>query len=332
MVREIKRRRLLKGLGLLSASTLTGLLGCKAEQKQSEKKDVATRKAPAAKCGIIDSSPRLNVVLHGMFAVVLDTRAKQANILAPDIPDHVYLAATATVDSSGDVAWKDVGRINSQSTLHVAGCSSSMLYSAPQPDKPPKDRVLINRALSKITRPGSTPYCTISLPWPSDIWPLRADTSSRLSGETYDANHLSLIQIPTVYVLTYALNAGNSPTFDISGTPQLIPRGNDGVFRLHLFAESPTGGDTLNPDMAVIELGKLFHNSSGSPAVKFHFKSVGPDAVDIDDPTCHSSVASCEERSIGELGIPCSRISTVTASAQGGGHPRNCMSVIIVSP
>lgn len=163
---------------------------------------------------------------------------------------------------------------------------------------------------------------------------MRSDSDSKLGGATYDDNHLSLLAIPTVYVLSYALAAGNMPTFDISGTATPIKQGSDQVFRLHLFAESATGGDMNYPSKAITELGKMFYDQGHNPAVKFNFKSVAPDAVDLDYPsTGHSSFKCCEERCTGELGTSCSQILTPAApTANGGGHPRNCMAILITKP
>jgi hypothetical protein len=332
IMNQFKRRDFVKSIGVLSACALTSDLGCDTKQEQTQ--NAGSPKNKAARPDVQDSVPRLNVILHGMFAVVLNSNESDAtqkvSILAPDISDHVYYAAIPDVDTSVspvEVVWKSVFRINPQSSLKVTATPGN--YT---PVMPATDRVLINWTRSKIRAAGHPPYCTITMPWPGDIWPMRADTGTTLTGSTYNDNGLALVQIPTVYVLTYALGA-TVPTFNISGAPQPMIQGSDGVFRLHLFAESATGGDMSNPDKAIVELGKMFYDQNGQPAVKFHFSGVSPNSVDIPMSTGHSSFVPCEERSTGELGVGCAQIVGATSvGARSGGHPRNCMAILITEP
>src|SRR5437879_4398492 len=233
-VKEIRRRDLIKGLGIVSACALTAQIGCRSgsDSTQDSSSSGATKNRAA---DIQDSVPRLNVILHGMFAVILNSTDQKVRILAPDIPDHVYFASTADINGGvnpADVVWKVVRRLGPKSSLQVAFTPpTTSLYTPPA--SAPTDRVLINSKASGIKGPGAAAYCTINLPWPNDIWPMRADTHGRLKGPTTTANGLSgLVQIPTVYVLTYSLNASDTPVVYSNSNPLFsIPTGSDGVSR-----------------------------------------------------------------------------------------------------
>ncbi|HEY6770349.1 MAG TPA: hypothetical protein VI386_36865, partial [Candidatus Sulfotelmatobacter sp.] len=190
-----------------------------------------------------------------------------------------------------------------------------------------------------ITGKGNDPYCSLSLPWPTNIWPLRVDTITKLSGQTLNDNSIdpSQLVLPTVYVLNYQITAGSSPpTFsDSFGKPHNIQAATDGVMRLHLFAEAPDGGDPLTPNMALDQLRQMF-----TPPLQLQLPvSIVGLPTPIDPSTNLASVQRCEERSIGELAIPCSELMEEMAKpskkSDGGpwvgtaGHPRNCMAVLI---
>jgi hypothetical protein len=322
---SIKRRDLLKGLGVLSAAALTTQIGCHNRQPESGI-------SVAPKADITDFTPRLNVILHGMFAVLLDSKKKATTIQAPSVPDHLYFMGIGAVDTSGsspDLIWTQISRINQSGDFQISIQSPNAKFKR----TPRQDMVLIDHDLSKIDRPGTAPYFTITLPWPDDILPLRADTSTVLIGRTVDDNSLSLLQIPTVYVLSYELMPREFPMLkdNTAGTMQKIVGGADGVVRLHLFAESPTGGDLMHPTSALDKLCEMFHDKDDKTALQFQFSSPAQNSVKI-GPTGHSSILSCEERAIGELSTACAQLPSIPRpSAQAGGHPMNCMAVFIAS-
>lgn len=328
-MKNMQRRDLLKGLGAISAAALAGQVACNGHETQQNSQPSASTPAQAA-----TASPRLNVILHGMFAIVLDTTAKTVKLQAPYVDDHIYLAATPDVVNSGgtpDIVWRQMRWISKAEQVQVNAPSSAGKYVAPPPNALPTDRAMINWKLSKITGPCNASYCDISLPWPDEIWPLRSDVKTKLSGQTYDYNNLAVTKLPTVYVFTYELQPGNVPTLsDMFGKNQPIQVGSDGVMRLHLFAESPVGGVAMDPNKALRELNKMF-----TPALDLRLNSVSMTSVPVDPNPGQTGVLSCEERSIAELNIPCSQLSTVATHGPAvatGGHPRNCMSVFITQP
>ena len=340
-MKYINRRDVLKGLGVVSAAGLTSQLACDAKQGPRKSESPVSQKPSATR------GEQLNIVLHGTYAILLE-QGKTITLQAPYVADHIYFAATADLDKTAatpEVIWRHINWIlaNSPFAVNITGSLGS--YPKPDPFNLPTDRVMIDWGRSKIRGSSKKPYHSLSLPWPDGISALRADKNKRntLGGQTYTDNNLNLTQLPTVYVLKYDLPAGSAPTFtDNLGNNQKIPLGTDGVMRLHLFAEPRNGGNPMYPNMALDALCNMF-----KPKLRLKLSVPSYAATPIDDPNeMPIGVDRCEERSIGELGIPCSQVADVLSEqameknlgdAAGvkkswlfGGHPRNCMAVLIV--
>jgi len=338
-VKDLNRRDILKGLGMISAASLTPQIASSAQQKQKSE-------APAAKKAAVTGGTLLNVILHGTYTVLLD-QGQRVTLMAPNVSDHVYFAATADLDATSgtpEVIWRQIRWIYPDPTFVVNITGGSGKYPKPTPQNLPTDRVMIDWDLSKIKKFAKAPYHSLSLPWPDDIIPLRCDkgNSNTLGGQTYKDNNLNLTQLPTVYALAYQLPAGSKPTFkDNFNNDQAIPVGSDGVMRLHLFAEPPGGGDLMNPNIALHALCQMFQ-----PTLRLDLSISSNAATPINDAKdMPPGVDRCEERSIGELGTSCSQVvddlSKVPMKTKGvdaeraakswrfAGHPRNCMAVLI---
>jgi hypothetical protein len=343
-MKEINRRDVLKGLGVVSAAGLTSQVACHNQQQPTQPQAISPK-------AVVPPGTLLNIVLHGTYAIILEhgKNGKSVTLKAPFVSDHVYYAATADLDAAGEVIWRQTSWIfqNTSFAVDIQGSSSSM--AVPNPASLQTDRVIIDWDLSKIKGYDihNPPYHSVSLPWPDGIYPLRADHKNTLTGQTLKDNNVAPKQIPTVYVLAYKFATYNTPTFkDNLGFDRPIPVGSDGVMRLHLFAEPRDHGDCAVPNMALDALRRLFIRETGTLDLSLVVKNnaaVPPDVTGM--PT---GVDHCEERSTGELSIPCSKFMGYTAAAKkvedgrattdntdtictDSGHPRNCMAVIINS-
>ena len=320
----MNRRTLLKSLAAASLVTLND--GCKPEK-------------PNVKRGVPAKDPygRLNIVLHGMFAISLDntdSRNLKAWLYAPDVPDHLYAAGAIDVDSLGGTTWLWQQRIGPSTSSKIT------IPKHPDATKLPSGlQVSISWNTSKIDHLSKIkpPYWNISLPVPDAIWAMRQTSSNILdpNGKTYKDNRLNVTQVPTVYVLTY------TPLPDLTAFPMLdgqqiqISKA-DNVARLHLFAASPFPPTARSLNMAINEMNQMFHDANDKPALDFSFQNVVP-PVPIDANTGYPSVLSCEEMHIGELEADCDALlncqpQTSTPTPGAGTRPTNCMSLIVTQP
>ena len=261
---------------------------------------------------------RLNVVVHGMFAIVIDRkREKKVYLKAPEVGGttaHRYRAQTFTVAPHNPLnlvqGWNsDYEAMSAQTTSSVEferGKEASLGLTLPH------DKRLIVDVSQKA--PGISPYWTIGLPVPDDIWSLRAmpfnylDRRKFIDGsfnESYINNGMyAWQQLPIIYVLTYdKVPVDKKVTFISGGYTQEVPF-DAGVGRLHLFAEPPLtakygkDGYRKHLEMALGELNKLF-----LPNLTLHFD---PNLGEPDKPLGHDSkvlfpsVLLCEERSLDE--------------------------------
>jgi len=334
-MKNINRRDVLKGMSAISAAGLTAQMACNTQQTPAKPEVVRTA---------VPAGTLLNIVLHGTYAIVLE-HGKTITLKAPTVADHVYYAATADLDATtGEVIWRQISWIVQNSSLAVKIRGSSSGMPIPDPKNLPTDRVMIDWGLSKIKDydAHNPPYHFLSLPWPDNIYALRGDSRNALTGRTLKDNNVTPKRLPTVYVLAYNFATPSAPVFTNNfGTDETIPVGSDGVMRLHLFAEPPNDSDHSNPNRALGALCRMFRPKLDLTLNVDDYSMVPPDAKTAMPP----GVDRCEERSIGELAIPCSKLAdytTAAVEANGGavledvktagivsGHPRNCMAVLI---
>jgi hypothetical protein len=321
----MERREFFKGLAMISLASGLAQSGC-SHEKQLKSKSFTK-----------DLQGRLNVVLHGMFAVVLDSKDaanKAVHLLAPKVSDHLYAAAAADVDpATSDIQWLWQQRIEPGAKTEVK--IPSRLASTGSPTHL-DFKLGFNK--SRIVKIAGKEYWNTALPMPDEIWGVRAsnDDPFNPNGMTYKWNALTVPRVPTVLVLTYSpidLNAGKAPTFvDKSGASQEISISKtDNVARLHLFAESAFDLTNPDPNMALAEFNKLFLDASGNTALDLSIKpNYGNDPVAIDQSVNQPSVMICEERNLGELDIPCDLLPlTSKPSAHAATRVHNCMSIAL---
>jgi hypothetical protein len=319
----MERREFFKGLAMISLASGLAQSGCSDEKQRK----------PFTK----DPDGRLNVVLHGMFAVVLDPKDaanKAVHLLAPRVSDHLYAAAAADIDpATGDIVWKWQQRIESGAKTEVK--VPGRLASTGNPSHL-DFKLGFNK--SRIVRIAGAEYWHTALPMPDEIWGFRASTDNpfETSGKTYQWNALNVTRVPTVLVLTYSpidLGSGKAPTFgDKSGTPQeIVISKTDNVARLHLFAESAFDLTNPDPNMALAEFNKLFLDGSNQPALDLSIRSgYGNYPVDMDSSVNQPSVLICEERNLGELNIPCDLLPLqLKPRAGAASRVHNCMSIAL---
>jgi hypothetical protein len=324
----MQRRELLQGLAAISLASVVTQIGCSRPKMKMQK----------------DSQGRLNIVLHGMFAVGLDLRnplKKRAWLLAPKVRDHLYAVGTADVTATSDIQWLWEARVE-------AGQQSQIVIPTRDPalgKLPTQLDWLLGWKKSRIDHLKGNEHWNIALPMPDDVWGLRAYSGNPFDtrGNTYQWNSLAVSQVPTVLVLTYYpvdLTAANVPLFkDVTpGTTQPpipIPfSANDNVARLHLFAESPFDLPNPDPNMALTEFNKLFGDSSDNTILDLSIKSgFSSSDVPVDSaiPTNDPGVMVCEERNLGELDIPCDFLPQLSSTPKPNAATKvhNCMSVVI---
>jgi len=266
---------------------------------------------------------QLNVLVHGTFVISIDRKAAppQIYLRAPYVDDHQYQAQTFTVDPNNPQGvsdgWKQgdyIAKRNANDTV-VFDRGPSIKLHINIGEGP---RLAID---SSNKKDGDSPYWTIALPLPDDIWPFRATPynyfdRTGVPTDTYHANEMFFEQtVPLIYVLTYnQIKAGNKVTF--SGNNMDVPFEN-GIGRLHFYAEpvmpNCEGGNPGHLRKALNALNGLFNPrltlklaSSSDPDQPQGFDSAGDVCF-----KSHPSVLQCEERSLEERAcIPCTAIQS----------------------
>jgi hypothetical protein len=313
----MKRREFVKSLAAAQLAMMVAEAGCDSRKEPTAQTEggAANSKASTPAAG---GTKQLNVVVHGMFAIVVDRKgAKKTYLKAPAVggkAPHRYRAQTFTVDP------KDPSNLipGWQNDYEVASAQTS---SSVEFDRGPDSKLSLilpdnNRLIVDVSTktPGVLPYWTVGLPVPDDILPLRAtpfnylDSSKFINGsfnESYINNGMNFFQqFPIIYVLTYnKIPIDNKVNFTSGGYTQEVPF-DAGIGRLHLFAEpSAASTDRKHLEMALEALDKLF-----VPNLTLHFD---PSLLDPDMPlgrdnkVPYANVLLCEERSLDERSMSC---------------------------
>jgi len=320
----MKRRDFVKGLAatpLVTMAPKAGAIGNRMAVTGSSLADGATK--------------RLNVVVHGMFVIAIDTKANKVYLKAPKVDTHAYRAQafiTDPNDKNGVLpAWptqahpQDYDEVKSTNTavtndtLDFDRGGASTLVPLDLGDA---ERIAVNSNLSTKV----SPIWNVTLWMPDDIWPLRETRfnyfdSSGNSTDSYHANEMYGTQRCAIsHVLTYnQIPAKAEVTFlTMSGKSLQVPWGSDGVGRVHFYAEPPTPPAQVDAmgrtdkattaqvkkhlDMALQALDNLF-----DPALNLKFISgIEPDQalgyIAANDPwfASHPSVRPCEQLSLAE--------------------------------
>lgn len=310
---NMTRRSVIKQLSVLPlAASGASLLSC---SKAANNGPPLT--ASSASKG--DKTPRLNVVLHGMFAMIFDYTQSLASastpllLMTPKVDMHVYGAGT----------WKQEAQLDEGKmyTLKGVKCNTNFdIHGAEYATNP-----LIN--LTAPLPSGTAPYCSFQLPFPDDIVPLRIlkRTSGKaffLPGSTSYAKQIDgTTELPMIYVLMYEnfdgtaieLTSKNDTFWQADSSP---------VKKLHLFADPPFAG------VSGAHMGDALKKMNGMfrPNLGIQFDDTNPllqRSVDIDSSTGHDSIDRCEEATLAE-----ERQGLCTPLGKGGA-PRNCMKLML---
>lgn len=317
-MKNINRRNALRILGGIPlAASAFELISC-----NSGSENAAGQRKTALSAKTVDSTPRLNIILHGMFALCFDYVAAPSTltVLAPKLYGHTY--------GAGD--WRKESFLDKEDgTYDLKFASAKTPISAQQVKQVPGALIAWKvSGVSGIQAPGSdaSPYCRLNVGIPDDIWALRslvrtANDPPFFEGKTASDNSLdSVLQLPLVYVLTYTnVDASNPPNFGdwkgASGAP---------FWNLHIHAEPSFQSSP----------GHLSHGLAKSCAMftpktlDLKFKQGNSaifGAVDTDLTTGHSTVKVEEEEALEEI-----REGTFATDAKTS-QVHSCMSLITLN-
>jgi len=316
----MKRREFLKGLAAAQLGMLTAQIGCHNND--------ATAPTGVGARGPDKVTQRLNVVVHGMFAIVVDQKGKLGDrpgvyLKAPEVSGHHFVAKAFTADNGNlkpASGWETDYEVPQLKLIPDKISFSRKKESTIYIDNRLQDRIIVDVS-QHMKRKATDPWWTVDLPVPDEIWPLRATRYNCFDPRypSYTTNGMSPSQeCPLVYVLTYNVDTGSQVLFDSGQNSRVVPIVG-GIGRLHLFAE-PNGDEEKNLTgkrlekhlkkhliQAVDALDELFN-----PALSLHYdptKDVDtglPRDEKINVPcTDKDCVLLCEERSLEESKLDC---------------------------
>jgi hypothetical protein len=276
---------------------------------------------------------RLNVVVHGMFAIVLDQKSKlgaepMAYLRAPavDAAYHSYRAQAFKPDPN----FPNYGVLpvwDHDYVVNIANTSDAVNFSRNGPSGLKLKlgdpvRMTVNFTNKKVT----SGYWNVSLPLPDDVWPLRSteynyfldDTTNNPTGTYHIDNMFLEQQCPITYILTYQLSS-NAVTFGNTKLPIPFP---DGVGRLHVYAEPTVDPAQRDPTDKATTAKVKQHLTTALAALDGLFDrplslAFSPDSQPDTalgfvpandswfDPAIHPGVLPCEQLSLAErLAMP----------------------------
>ncbi len=306
-MRDINRRDVLKGLGALTSVALAA--GINAQREKRGQGDIPTTRT-ALPCATL--FPRVNIVLHGMHALVFEKSVPRLKILIPNVPGHSFAAGNFGEELSLDA------NTTPYSLSNAPGGSA-----APAPGR--TDNVVV--ALSKGINYGDAPYCLFDLPWPDCIVPFRTyhlpnGVPLFLPGSTATDNQLGLVtSIPMINVLSYKLP---SPSANLAGIRLKFDK--NGVAHAHIIAEPAfKESSSMHVNKALSVLNLLFD----SP-LDLRINNIGKGQ--LDGPSNNEpGVSPAEQETNAELRQGGSICGCAVLDDRGG-EPRNCMQVFVIKP
>ena len=292
-MKKLNRRDVLKSLAALSAASTLGPLAAQA----------------ASSCAGV--FPHVNIVLHGMQALVFDQTNKKLNILVPNVPGHSFAA--------GNFGHEQPLEPNTLANPYLLNNVTAGSFGGPAPNS--SDHVVISWSKS-ISGYGDAPYCVFQLPWPDCFIKLREyqpGVPFFLPGSTVTDHSLDKVtSVPMIYVLTYTHVSNNNVA--LAGVK--IDFDTTGVAHAHIVSEPAFENDvttSMHPNKAFSMLNTLF-----DPPLDLRINS----KISKPLPPPQSSepvVANLELYSTSELRLK-------AAGLIQGGHPRNCMAVNVIKP
>jgi hypothetical protein len=313
---SITRRALMKGISILPlAASGMSLLSC----EKGASNGPALQAVPAT---TTDKTPRVNVILHGMFAMIFDYSQTLTGgsmpllLMAPKVDMHAYGAGT----------WKKETQLVQGAKCVLQGVTCNTKFDINGYSTNP----LINMKGALPT--GTAPYCSFQLPFPDDIVPLRVlkrggGSSFFSPGATSYAKQVdNATELPMAYALMYEKFSGSGiQLFDVVNNDTLWQADGSPVQRLHIFAD-PVFDDIPSGHMqdALDQMNGMFMPDLG---IKFDpNNTLLKNPVPIDNSTGHSSIDHCEESTLAE-----ERQGLCTPGWKGG-SPRNCMKLLLTIP
>jgi hypothetical protein len=338
----MKRRDFVKGLAAAPIAMMTPQVD--AARIISLEATPGASTAASSKPNPADGTSKLlNILVHGLFAIVLDRSGKRyggnsgrVRLLAPWVAPHVYRAQSFKPSGAAQgitPCW------NPEYSLS-ASASDSVTLTKPHGLTSQLKKTHLGDTLRLVVDVEKHPdvaasaYWTIDLPLPDDIWPLRATPFNYFLDDgnvfgTYRADEVSsLEQIPIIYVLTYQLAADEKATFSFGGSSKTIEFDSNGIERLHFYAEPPTD---VNQATCANDVGHLnnalnaLDNLFTQPLTLQFYPSVDPcnplSFVASTDQFFkdHPSVLPCEQLSLGERSAyhdQCPNVDTKTIEEQ----------------
>lgn len=259
--------------------------------------------AGAAFAGCCSDRITLNVVLHGLF--VVDFLDDHLQLLAPDVPEHIYRAGNFDAPHVGELC-RDVVY-----TLKLGSGSRRV---------PPNHQV---QGLSRISKPDAKqrhhdfrihPECsriTVELPFPAEIRPLRRLTGSDL----YAGEDLDLVQGSALCLCLVLIYHDVSSCVRLENLPKWKPEireppinSKTKTANLHFWAE-PSGHVDYGHGVDAYQRVKY--------VVPLDFTLIADEVPPLDGETDVPGVAPFEEQGWAEW-----------ASGGEGTRPENCGVVI----
>lgn len=168
-------------------------------------------------------SGKLNVVLHGMMAIVVGD--EDIKLLIPQIVDHVFLAGN----------WRQERRLIQDEKYKLSGVDGQ----GKAQQKLTKEALTVRGFRKKIDPDAQNLFCSIVLPFPDDVHHFRMLTAGKtlkFQGDAADKveNKEGFSLIP---VLSYAFeNVADLKLVELRWFPEM----KDGFVNLHIFSEPLT--------------------------------------------------------------------------------------------
>jgi hypothetical protein len=270
-----------------------------------------------------DKTTLVNVVLHGMFAMIFDNRKPLTNLplllMAPCVDSHVY----------GAGMWRQEVCLKQGSSYELQGLQSNSSFNI--------DDYATNPLVTFSNLPGwgSSPYCSLQLPFPDDMVPLRKLTRPDGGPPFFDCcagpygeQICTASELPMIYVLKYKNALGPQNPIQLFGsveTQGIWSMGSSPVNNLHIFAEPLSDDIPGHLEEALCQINKMFDPNLGiaSNPKNSHLDHIVPRDKDTGDPNVTiEEESTLNERHQGLCGLE------PPAGQVRSGAPQNCMKLL----
>ena len=257
-----------------------------------------------------DSRPRLNIVLHGMFVILVDISAESVILLPPETTEHrygIYQDASQLLQKGIDYNLTGLRRTTTAKKYvrpHISWKDSNIDHYV-----------------------SGKEYCGIKIPaLPDEIWPLRFNPGKDIfdsNSAVVKENKLNDLGVPLVHVLSYTgVDRSNPPALNDNKGAIWSPASGQDFYKLHICAEllADSAGHTHLKHMIALVNGMFVRNSGSNLDLAINDNSSGIDkSIEPDTDTHHDSVLPSDEKGLVE---DRSRVFSLKV--------RNCMSLLFV--